>query len=81
MSLNSKIPLAMLREGDEGIVIDIIGGRGVISKLLSLGIVPGKKVKVLGNRGGAILISINGSKFVVGRGLAMKVIVHAEQKN
>ena len=81
MSLNSKIPLAMLKEGDEGIIVDIIGGRGAISKLLALGIVPGKKVKVLGNRGGAILISINGSKFVVGRGLAMKVIVHAEQKN
>ncbi len=81
MSLNSKIPLTMLKEGDEGVVIDIIGGRGAISKLLALGIVPGKKVKVLGNRGGAILISINGSKFVIGRGLAMKVIVHAKQKN
>ncbi len=81
MNLNSKIPLTMLKEGDEGIVIDIIGGRGAVSKLLALGIVPGKKVKVLGNRGGAILISINGSKFVIGRGLAMKVIVHAEQKN
>lgn len=81
MSLNSKVPLLMLREGDEGIVVDIIGGRGAVSKLLALGIVPGKKVKVLGNRGGAILISINGSKFVVGRGLAMKVIVHAKQKN
>ncbi len=81
MSLNSKVPLIMLREGDEGVVVDIIGGRGAVSKLLALGIVPGKKVKVLGNRGGAILISINGSKFVVGRGLAMKVIVHAKQKN
>jgi len=78
MNLNSKVPLAMLKEGDEGIVVDIIGGRGAISKLLALGIVPGKKVKVLGNRGGAILISINGSKFVVGRGLAMKVIVHVK---
>ena len=81
MNLNSKVPLTMLKEGDEGIVIDIIGGRGAVSKLLALGIVPGKKVKVLGNRGGAILISINGSKFVIGRGLAMKVIVHAKQKN
>ncbi len=81
MNLNSKIPLTMLKEGDEGTVIDIIGGRGAISKLLALGIVPGKKVKVLGKRGGAILISINGSKFVIGRGLAMKVIVHAKQKN
>ena len=81
MNLNSKVPLAMLKEGYEGTVIDIIGGRGAISKLLALGIVPGKRVKVLGNRGGALLISINGSKFVIGRGLAMKVIVHVEQKD
>jgi len=81
MNLNSKVPLAMLKEGYEGTVIDLIGGRGAISKLLALGIVPGKRVKVLGNRGGALLISINGSKFVIGRGLAMKVIVHVEQKD
>jgi len=78
MNLNSKVPLAMLKEGDEGIVVDIVGGRGALTKLLALGIVPGKRVKVLGNRGGAMLISINGSKFVVGRGLALKVIVHVK---
>ncbi len=81
MSLNFRVPLAMLREGDEGVVIDVVGGRGVVSKLLALGIVPGKRIRVLGNRGGAILISVNGSKFIVGRGLAMKVIVHVEQKD
>ena len=78
MNLNSKVPLAMLKEGDEGIVVDIVGGRGALTKLLALGIVPGKRVKVLGNRGGAMLISINGSKFVIGRGLALKVIVHVK---
>ncbi len=78
MYLNFKVPLAMLREGDEGIVVDIIGGKGVISKLLALGIIPGRRIKVLGNRGGAILISISSSKFVIGRGLAMKVIVHVK---
>ena len=81
MSLNSKIPLTMLKEGDEGTVVDITGGRGAISKLLALGIVPGKKIKVLGNRGGAILISMDGSKFVIGRGLAMKVMVHVKQED
>lgn len=78
MNLNFRVPLAMLKEGDEGVVVDIVGGRGAITKLLALGIVPGKKIRVLGNRGGAMLISVNGSKFVVGRGLALKVIVHVK---
>jgi len=81
MSLKSRVPLAMLREGEKGKVVDFIGGRGVVAKLLALGIVPGKEIRVLGNRGGAILIAVNGSKFVVGRGLAMKVIVDVEQKD
>ncbi len=81
MTLNSRVPLTRLRVGEEGVVVDVIGGRGAISKLLALGIVPGKRVRVLGNRGGAVLISINGSKFVLGRGMAMKVIVHVEQKD
>ncbi len=81
MTLNSRVPLVYLRVGEEGIVLDIVGGRGAVSKLLALGIVPGKRVKVMGRRGGAVLISVNGSKFVLGRGLAMKVIVHVEQKD
>ncbi len=81
MALNSNVPLTHLKAGEEGVVVNIIGGRGAVSKLLALGIVPGKRVRVLGNRGGAVLISINGSKFVLGRGMAMKVIVHVEQKD
>ena len=81
MSLNSKIPLALLPEGSEGVVVDVIGGRGAVFKLLSIGIVPGKRVRVLGNRGCSLLISVNGNKFVLGRGLAMRVIVDVEQKD
>ena len=79
MNLKASVkPLALLDEGREGIVVDIIGGRGAMRNLLALGIVPGIKIKVLGNRGGTLLVLINGSRFVIGRGLAMKVIVHAK---
>ncbi len=71
------IPLAMLREGEEAKVVSVIGGRGCMRNLMTMGIVPGKKIKVLGRRGGAMLVSVNGTKFVLGRGLAMKVMVDA----
>jgi len=73
--------LAMLREGKEAVVVNVVGGRGAMRNLLAMGIVPGKKIRVLGRRGGAMLISINGCKFVIGRGLAMKVIVDAGQES
>ncbi|WP_457550028.1 FeoA family protein [Archaeoglobus sp.] len=71
----SLIPLAMLPEGAKGRVVNITGGMGALRKLMAMGIVQGKEVRVLGRRGGAMLISINGAKFVIGRGLAMKVMV------
>jgi len=71
------LPLGMLREGEEGRVVTVAGGRGCIRNLMAMGIVPGKRIRVLGRRGGAMLVSVNGTKFVIGRGLAMKVMVDA----
>ncbi len=74
------MPLAMLREGEEARVVTVAGGRGCIRNLMTLGIVPGKKIRVLGRRGGTMLISVNGTKFVIGRGLALKVMVDVGEK-
>ncbi|WP_290597654.1 MULTISPECIES: FeoA family protein [unclassified Archaeoglobus] len=71
------LPLSALREGQGGRVVAINGGRGCTVRLMSMGIVPGKKVQIAGRRGGAVLVSLDGTKFVIGRGLAMKVIVDA----
>jgi len=68
------VPLALMKEGSKGVVREIIGGRGAYIKLQEMGITKGKEVRVL-RRAGALLVSVNGTKFVVGRGLAMKVIV------
>lgn len=78
MSLTS---LAMIPEGREVTVVNIAGGRGAVQKLMSMGIVPGKKLKVLGRCGCAMLVAVNESKFVIGKGLAMKVIVNAGEKS
>ncbi len=67
--------LATLSHGEKGRVVNIVGGRGAMMKLMAMGIVPGKEIEVEGKRGGAMLVSVNGTKFVIGRGLAMKVIV------
>lgn len=45
------IPLALLKDGDEGTVAEIEGGRRVCIKLQEIGIVKGKKIRVLRNSG------------------------------
>ena len=75
------LPLAAMKDGSRGIVAAISGGRGAHRNLEDLGIVVGKEIRVLRNSGGAVLVAVNGTRLVVGRGLAMKVMVDVEQKN
>ena len=73
---NYLIPLFMLREGEEGIVEKIYGGRGLVKRLLDLGFTPGTRIKVLhSNSYGPLVIEVRGSKLAIGRGIARKVYV------
>ena len=58
------------------ILIDIEGGRGIRSKLYSMGLVPGAKLTVLTqNAAGPIMIDLKNSRLAIGRGIAQKIIV------
>jgi Fe2+ transport system protein FeoA len=68
--------LSRVDQGREVTLIDIDGGRGLRSKLYSMGLVPGVKLTVLrGNRAGPTMVSIKGSRLAIGRGMAQKIIV------
>jgi len=67
--------LTDLSPGQEVTLIDIIGGRGIRSKLYSMGLIPGIKLTVLGNRGGPIMIAINDTRLALGFGMARKIMV------
>jgi ferrous iron transport protein A len=67
--------LTMVNPGQEVILIDILGGRGIRSKLYSMGLVPGTKLIVLGNRGGPVMIAVNDTRLALGIGMARKIIV------
>ncbi|MCD6154295.1 MAG: ferrous iron transport protein A [archaeon GB-1867-097] len=70
------IPLAMLPEGVRGIIVKIIGGRGLVRRLTEMGFTPGIEVTVLKSSfQGPILAVIRGSRIVIGRGVAMKILV------
>ena len=73
----SIVPLAYLRPGDEGVIVSIIGGRGILRRLVDLGLTPGTKVFVVKSSPfhGPLEIAVRGSDLALGRGVAMKVLV------
>lgn len=73
--MRNIIPLTTVSKGREVILVDIQGGRGLRSKLYSMGLFPGVKLKVVGNGGGPIMIAINDTRLALGFGMARKIMV------
>jgi Fe2+ transport system protein FeoA len=69
--------LADLDEGQKGIILAIDGGNGVSKRLADLGLSPGTEIRMLRKTlfSGPIQTEICGSKLVLGRGLASKIVV------
>jgi len=71
-----ETPLAMLPQGSSVKVIRIVGGKGIIRRLIEMGFTPGENVKILhSDFSGPILVNVKGSRVALGRGVAMKIIV------
>ncbi len=74
--MTNCIPLTFLRPGEKGEIVEIRGGRGLVRRLYEMGFVPSAKVEILvSNAAGPLLVSINGMRMAIGRGVAMKIIV------
>lgn len=75
--LKEAMPLTFLSEGDEGEIVGIRGGRGIIQRLSDMGFTPSTKVKVMkSNPPGPMLINVRDARIALGRGIAMKIIVN-----
>jgi ferrous iron transport protein A len=61
-------------------IIDYTGGKGVDSKLRQLGLIPGRKVKVLrfAPIGGPVMVDVEGRSVALGRGIAARIQVETE---
>jgi Fe2+ transport system protein FeoA len=57
-------------------LLNITGGRGIKSKLYSMGLVPGVRLRVLNRNGrGPLMVAVKNSRLVIGHGMASKIIV------
>lgn len=69
------MPLAMVEEGKKVRIIKIVGGRGLVLRLLNMGIREGEIIEVISNNRGPVLISIGSSRFALGLGMAHRILV------
>ena len=78
---NRVVTLAEMKAGQMGIVVEVLGGRGLIQRLDALGIRPGKKVTKLSSTlfRGPIMLRVNNSQVAIGFGMARKIIIKAEK--
>jgi len=65
------IPLLMLNPGEEGEVIQIDGGWGIVR----LGIYPGAIVRMMNKSWGPVVILVSGVRIAIGRGMARRILV------
>jgi len=70
------IPLSTLAPGKVGVVRQLAGGRGLVSRLAALGFTPGAEVRMIQNFGhGPIIVLVRDTRIALGRGEARKVLV------
>jgi ferrous iron transport protein A len=76
LSRAKAIPLASLAPNEAGIVQYLAGGRGLTSRLATLGFTPGARVTMVQNfERGPIIVTVRGTRIALGRGEAQKIIV------
>jgi len=69
-------PLSTVRSGETVKLAHIEAGRGLNSRLASMGLVSNVEITVVNNsRPGPFVISVKDSKMMLGRGMAHKIMV------
>ncbi|MCK5433931.1 MAG: ferrous iron transport protein A [Dehalococcoidales bacterium] len=77
MSDSKQVTLRQMQAGQSGIVAQIQGGHGLISRLSALGIRPGKKITKVGSMfmRGPVTVQLDSTQVAISFGMANKVIV------
>jgi ferrous iron transport protein A len=70
------VPLSTVPSEMEVTLIDIHGGRGMESRLYSMGLIPGVRMRILSNNGaGPLMVAVRDIRVALGQGIAFKMMV------
>ena len=78
MSEEKGKPLSLIKSGNTVQLVSITGGAFMRSRLVSMGLLQGTTLEVVKNSGrGPVIVSVRGSRLVLGRGMAHKIMVES----
>lgn len=79
-SKRELVSLSALSAGERAKVVELNGGRGMLSRMTALGFTPGAEVKILQNYGrGPLITRVRDARVALGRGEARRVLVRRER--
>jgi len=80
MPNGKQATLARMQTGQSGVVVQIQGGHGLINRLNSLGIRPGKRITKLSSMimRGPVTIQVDRAQVAIGFGMARRIIVEPD---
>ncbi len=69
-----------LRTGEGGTIVNIDGGRGMVNRLVALGVRPGRKIVKLnsGFMHGPVTIEVDRTQIAIGFGMAVRIQVEVD---
>mgnify|MGYP000598435706 CR=1 FL=1 len=75
--IEELVPLPALGPGGEGIVVLLMGGRGLVRRVAEMGLTPGVRVKIVRRSPfrGPVEVRVRNTIVALGRGVAMKILV------
>ena len=72
--------LAQMTIGEGGIVVEVVGGRGLVSRLDALGIRPGKRITKISSElmRGPVIVQVDRTEIAIGFGMAKSIVVRLD---
>lgn len=72
----TPLSLTQLKVGETAAFINLMGGRGIVGRLTSLGFTPGVEITMTQNSGkGPLIVMLRGARVALGRHEAQKIMV------
>ena len=82
MQPHKHVSVVEMKTGESGMVVEVLGGWGMVRRLEALGIRPGSRVTKLSSvfMRGPVTLGVNRARIAIGFGMAQRIMVQLENR-